>query len=100
MRILHISAAHESTGAGYAAYNLHINLCKKGVRSDILFINSSQEHTISFETNFFRRVKRFLFTKIDRLILFFYFKKRVKRSLSINVVLRSISYKITHKIIY
>jgi glycosyltransferase involved in cell wall biosynthesis len=76
MRILHISAAHESTGAGYAAYNLHINLCKKGFRSDILFINSSQEHTISYETNFFRRLKRFLFTKIDRLILFFYLKKR------------------------
>jgi glycosyltransferase involved in cell wall biosynthesis len=76
MRILHISAAHESTGAGYAAYNLHRNLRKTGIISNILFINSSQEHTISYEINFYKRLKRIIFTKIDSLILFFYFKKK------------------------
>jgi len=76
MRILHISSAHDSTGAGYAAYNLHLNLRKTSLISDILYINSSREHTISFEINFYRRIKRMVVTKIDRFFLFFYLNKR------------------------
>lgn len=76
MRVLHISAAHESSGAGYAAYNLHINLRRVGLLSDILFISSTQADAISYETNFFRRIKRFLTTKLDRIVLIFYRNKK------------------------
>ena len=76
MRVLHISSAHHSTGAGYAAYNLHLNLRKAGVESDILFISSSAEGTISFEKKIFQRLKRMFVTKLDQLFLFIYFKKR------------------------
>jgi glycosyltransferase involved in cell wall biosynthesis len=76
MKILHISAAHDSTGAGYAAYNLHLNLRKMGLSSDILFIHSKQDLTLSFERNLFARLKRFTITKLDRLFLLFYRKKK------------------------
>lgn len=76
MKILHLSSAHDSTGAGYAAYNIHINLRKMGVVSDILYINSNLICTISFERDIFTKLKRMIITKLDRLFLLIYWKKK------------------------
>ena len=75
MRVLHISSASETDGAGKACLLTHKALKAKGIDSNILFLKTriNDKSIFSFHSfNKVTRLKRFLFTHLDQLILLFY----------------------------
>ena len=78
MKILHLSAASDSSGAGKATVLTHHALLKQGLDSKILFLKSNltepgihSYHNKSFS----HKLKRFFVTQFDQFPLLFYFKK-------------------------
>lgn len=79
MKVLHISAASEFTGAGKATLLTHEELLNKGIDTKVLFQKSNLKEigVYSFHRgNLFLKSRRFIFTSFDRLILFFYPKRK------------------------
>jgi glycosyltransferase involved in cell wall biosynthesis len=79
MKILHISSAHESTGAGKAVLLTHNSLLNKGYNSRILFLKSSidVENIIQYgRGNLFYLIFRKLITKLDVLPNLFYLNRK------------------------
>lgn len=78
MKILHLSAANDSSGAGKATILTHNALLKLGYVSKILFLKSklrdSEIHSYH-NKSFFHKLKRIFFTKFEQFPLLFYSKK-------------------------
>lgn len=78
MKILHLSAASDSSGAGKATVLTHHALLKQGLDSKVLFLKSKlrepEIHSYHHKS-FFHKLKRFFVTKFEQFPLFFYFKK-------------------------
>lgn len=75
MKILHISAANESTGAGKATLLTHKGLLSLGISSKILFLKSNHTDDLIYSYHKFSaliRLKRKIITFLDRMFLFFY----------------------------
>jgi len=79
MKILHITAANSSAGAGIACVKLHEGLLSENVKSEILFLNV-QSKDISqnyfYENTRARRIKRTLLTFADRFLIKFYLRRK------------------------
>lgn len=81
MKILHISAANSSAGAGIACVKLHEELLNKNIHSNILFLSKSPsdiENTIFYESNRLKKIKRILLTFLDRSFLKYYPKRKTE----------------------
>ncbi|MFL9831934.1 glycosyltransferase [Flavobacterium sp. ST-87] len=79
MKILHISAANSSAGAGIACVKLHEALINESVQSRILFLNKQSKNIINtsfYETTKVRKIKRILLTFADRILLKYYTKRK------------------------
>ncbi|WP_433833718.1 glycosyltransferase [Flavobacterium anhuiense] len=79
MKILHVSAANSTAGAGIACVKLHEALLNKNVESKILFLNEQPkeiEHVSFYENTKLKKIKRILLTFADRVLLKFYIKKK------------------------
>lgn len=75
MKILHLSAANISTGAGIACVRLHEQLLKNGIDSKILFLDEKSivNKTYLSKTNgFYTKTIRKLYTLLDNLLKYFY----------------------------
>lgn len=78
MKILHLSAASESSGAGKATILTHNALLKLGFESKILFLKSqlSEPRIHSYHRkSFAHKLIRFFVTKLDQFPLLLYFRK-------------------------
>lgn len=78
MKILHLSAASELSGAGKATILTHNALLKLGFESKILFLKSDliEPEIYSYHLKgFFHKILRFFVTQFDQVPLLFYFKK-------------------------
>jgi glycosyltransferase involved in cell wall biosynthesis len=79
MKILNISAAHSKSGAGIAAETTHKALLEKGINSKLLFINydnnSLSDQIYSYEISIFKKIKRKLYTFLDKNLLLIYPKR-------------------------
>ena len=79
MKVLHLSAASESTGAGKATLLTHYALKKIGIESKILFLKSNlvEEDIYSFhKQSILCQYKRKINTLLERTPLFFYPKRK------------------------
>jgi glycosyltransferase involved in cell wall biosynthesis len=79
MKILHISAANSSAGAGIACVKLNEALQKLNMQSKILFLNEQSKnipHSSFYENSNARKIKRTLVTFADRLLLKFYSRRK------------------------
>jgi len=79
MKILHLSAASEQTGAGKATILTHQALKELGVESQVLFLKSRIKDTNIFsyhDKNILTRFWRFFITSLDRFQLKFYRNKK------------------------
>lgn len=79
MKILHISAASEQTGAGKATLLTHKALKELGVDSQVLFLKSKTKDTNIYsyhDKNVLTRFWRFFITSLDRFPLLFYRNKK------------------------
>lgn len=79
MKILHVTAANSSAGAGIACVKLHKALINENVESKILFLNkqSGDITNISFyENTKLKKIKRILLTLADRFLLKYYAKRK------------------------
>lgn len=78
MKILHLSAASDSSGAGKATVLTHHALLKQGFDSKVLFLKSKlrepEIHSYHHKS-FFHKLKRFFVTQFDQFPLLFYLKK-------------------------
>ena len=75
MKILHLSAANISTGAGIACVRLHEQLLKNGIDSKILFLDEKSivnKNYLSKTNGFFSKSIRKLYTLLDNLLKYFY----------------------------
>jgi glycosyltransferase involved in cell wall biosynthesis len=81
MKILHISAANSSSGAGIACVRLHKALLSDSVDSKVLFLNNqyinSSEYSF-YENTLIRKLRRTLLTFLDRWIVYFYLRRGKK----------------------
>ena len=79
MRILHISSADESTGAGKAVLLTHNSLLKKGYHSRILFLKTSL-HDLNItdydQGSFLKKIYRNFISRFDLLPKLFYFTRK------------------------
>lgn len=81
MKILHISAANSSAGAGIACVKLHEALLNENVQSKILFLNKQSidiVNTSFYENSKLKKIKRILLTFADRFFLKYYTKKKTE----------------------
>ena len=91
MKILHISAASQDSGAGYAALMTHNALIKNKINSKILFLvgenklNSGIYHYSS--GSIIKKLIRFTVTSLDRLLTWIYLNKKIKFSPLVSLVL-------------
>lgn len=79
MKILHISAANSSVGAGIACVKLHEALLNEKIESKILFLNKQSSNVINtsfYESSKLKKVKRILLTLADRILLKYYPKRK------------------------
>lgn len=79
MKILHISAANSSAGAGIACVKLHEALINENIHSRILFLNKQSKNIINtsfYEKTKVRKIKRILLTFADRILLKYYTKRK------------------------
>lgn len=79
MKILHISAANSSAGAGIACVKLHEALLNENVQSKILFLNKQSIdifNTSFYENTKLKKIKRILLTFADRFLLKYYAKRK------------------------
>ncbi len=79
MKILHLSAASEQSGAGKATLLTHHALKNLGVESKILFQKTLIKETDIYSyhsINYLNALKRLLFTTIERLQIIFYPNKK------------------------
>ena len=79
MKILHITAANSTAGAGIACVKLHEALINENVKSRILFLNKQSKNIINtsfYETTKVRKIKRILLTFADRILLKYYSKRK------------------------
>jgi glycosyltransferase involved in cell wall biosynthesis len=79
MKILHISAADSSAGAGIASVKLHEALLSENVKSKILFLNDQSNevpHNYIYQNTIARKIKRIFLTFVDRLIIKFYLRRK------------------------
>ena len=77
-KILHISAANPSTGAGKAALALHSALLDQNLDSRILFLNAHPDKSneiFVFTDSILKRIIRFIVTTFDRIPTWFYVKR-------------------------
>ncbi len=75
MKVIHISAANSSTGAGIACVRLHEQLLKSNINSKILFIensNSEQESYLTYNNSFWGLLQRRFYTLSDNLLKYIY----------------------------
>jgi len=76
MRILHLSAANESTGAGKAALLTHKTLIELGYNSKILFLKSSMNQDECYSFHILKPINgiyRLIITQLDSILVKFYF---------------------------
>lgn len=79
LKVLHISAANPTTGAGGAALKLHTSLLKHGINSRLLFLKGFADESnrvYAFNNTGYKRILRLVVTTLDRLSIWFYFKKK------------------------
>jgi hypothetical protein len=81
MKILHLSSASPTIGAGLGALNTHYSLLKMGVESRIMFFMAEvnhEEHIYSFVNtqSFAARIMRLCVTSLERLPLLAYRNRR------------------------
>lgn len=79
MKILHISAADSSAGAGIACVKLHEALIKENVQSKVLFLTKQSKDitgTLYYENTRIKQIKRKLLSFADRALLKFYPKRK------------------------
>lgn len=79
MKVLHLSAAGENTGAGMATIITHNSLISLGVDSKVLLLKSniSDPSINSYDhLSIFHKILRLLVTRLEQLPLFFYLKKQ------------------------
>lgn len=78
LRILHINAGNLSGGAGKGALNVHLALLELGVESKMLCQTLPEvkiPEVYFYSDNIFRRLKRFLYTQIERFHLLYLNRK-------------------------
>lgn len=79
MKILHISAANSTAGAGIACVKLHEALLNENIESKILFLNEQPKDigNVSFyENTKLKKIKRIILTFADRFPLKYYSKRK------------------------
>lgn len=75
MKILHISSANNTTGAGIACVRLHEQLLINGINSKILFLEDIDNHNdmyLSFSRSIWQRLRRKFKTFADNLLKYVY----------------------------
>lgn len=88
MRILHINAGNLSSGAGIGALNIHLALLENNIESKILFQTPPDNFIpegYHYSNTLFRKIKRYLYTHLERLHLF-YFTRKSKNLFSSSLV--------------
>ena len=78
MKIIHLSAASEHSGAGKATILTHRALLKLGYESKILFLKSelTESGVYSYHRkSFVHKLRRFFITQLEQFPLLFYLKK-------------------------
>jgi glycosyltransferase involved in cell wall biosynthesis len=81
MKILHISAANSSAGAGIACVKLHEALLNERTQSNILFLNEQSKnifHSSFYENTKIKKIKRIVLTFADRFLVKFYSKRKLE----------------------
>lgn len=79
MKILHISSANFSTGAGIACVKLHEALLNENVQSKILFLQNQSidiPNTTFYENTKIKSIKRIFLTFVDRFLIQYYTKRK------------------------
>lgn len=76
LRVLHVTAAGKTTGAGSAAVNIQQALISKNIDARVIFLANEEEDENAgiknFSNTFYKKYLRFLFTTMDRLLTWAY----------------------------
>ncbi|MEI6610875.1 MAG: glucosyltransferase, partial [Deltaproteobacteria bacterium] len=80
MNILHISAAAQNSGAGYAVMLTHQALSSYGINSKVLYLidesNSNEKIFYYTSKSIIKKLRRLIVTTLDRIPTWVYFKKK------------------------
>src|SRR5688500_8701395 len=79
MKIAHLSSYTAQGGAGIATVRIHKKLLERGIKSDLLVLNSSNSNiqcVTEVKKGFFYRVREFIFYRLDNYL----FRRHLKKN--------------------